>query len=225
MQSIDRGCSLNNQGVDLLVADDSAGAMASLKMALHILKEAFEDDTAEANTTSCDRLDQASQEAVLPISESPLTVPGLQGMPCYVYDHGMMIARTTNAQTSDEMHSLYSATVLFNMALACHHEGRLGRNLSLKRASLFYHMTVKIINEHIAPDNISATILTLLALNNKAQIHYDQCEYIQCVDCLKEVPIIMGSGEAFHSTLSEKDIEGLLLNVMLLNPPTAAKAA
>jgi hypothetical protein len=62
-------------------------------------------------------------------------------------------------------------------------------------------------------------------LNNKAQIHYDQCEYIQCVDCLQEVPMIMGSVEGVHSTLSQKDIQGLLLNVMLLNTPTAAQAA
>jgi hypothetical protein len=223
MNSIDRACCLNNQGVDLLVTGDSSGAMDSLKMATDILKEAFNDETI---MTSCDRRDHASQEAkALPICESPLTVPGLQGMPYYVYDHGMMISRTSNEETSEEMLSLYSAVVLFNMALACHYEGRLGRDLSLKRASMVYNMTLKILNGNVAPDDTSATILTLLALNNKAQIHYDQCEYIQCVDCLEEVPIIMGSGEAVHSTLSQKDIQGLLLNVVLMGAPTTAQAA
>jgi hypothetical protein len=224
MYSIDRACSLNNQGVNLLVAGDSVGAMDSLKIALDILKEAFKD---EINTTSCDGLNQASQEAgALPICESPLTVPGLQGMPCYVYDHGTMISRTTNEETSDEMLSLYSAVVLFNMALTCHHEGRLlGRDLALERASLFYDMTVEIVNGNIVPGNISAAILTLLALNNKAQIHYDHCEYIQCVDCLEEVLGIMGSVKAVYSTLIQKNIEGLLLNVVLMGAPTTAQAA
>jgi hypothetical protein len=137
MYSIKR---LNNQGVDLLVTGDSSGAMTSFKMAMDILKEAMINET---NTTSCDGgLNQPSEEAALAICESPLTIPGLHGMPCYVYDHGIMIARTTNEETSDEMLSLYSAIVLFNMALTCHQEGRVGRKPSLKRASLFYKVTL-----------------------------------------------------------------------------------
>jgi hypothetical protein len=220
--SIMQACSLNNQGVDLLVSGDSSGAMSSLKMAMNILKEAVYGGAKEA--PSFDGLNQAIEEAALPIAESFLTVPGLQGMPCYVYDHGIMIARPTDEE-SDEMLSLYSAIVLFNMALTSHHEGRLGRETSLKRASLLYGMTVQILSGNIVPDNVSANILTLLALNNKAQIHYDQCEYLQCVDCLKELPRILGSVQAIHSTLSKEDIQGLLLNVMLLNCPTAAQAA
>jgi hypothetical protein len=218
--SIKHACSLNNQGVDLLVSGDSSGAMSSLKMAMDILKEAVN----EANATSFDGLNQVNAEAALPICESRLTVPGLQGVPCYVYNHGIMIDRTTD-EASGEMLSLYSAIVLFNMALTCHHEGRLGRETSLKRASLFYSMTVQILNGNIVPGDVSANILTLLALNNKAQIHYDQCEYMQCDDCLKELPRILGSVQAIHSTLSQEDIKGLLLNVMLMNTPTAAQAA
>jgi hypothetical protein len=218
--SIKTACSLNNQGVDLLASGDSSGAMSRLKDGLDILKEALN----EVKATSFDGLDHVNAEAVLPISESPSTVPGLQGVPCYVYNHGIIITRTTDEE-SEEMLSLYSAIVLFNMALTCHHEGRLGRETSLKKASRFYIMTVQILNGNIMPGDISATILTLLALNNKAQIHYDQCEYIQCDDCLKELPRILGTVEAIHSTLSQEDIKGLLLNVMLMHTPTAAQAA
>jgi hypothetical protein len=219
--SIKHACSLNNQGVDLLVSGDSSEAMSSFKMAMDILKEADN----EANVTSFDGLNQVNtDEAALPICESRLTVPGLQGVPCYVYNHGIMIARTTDEE-SEEMITLYSAIVLFNLALTCHHEGRLGLETSLKKASLFYSMTVQILNGNIVPDDVSATILTLLALNNKAQIHYDQCEYIQCGECLKELPRILGSVQTIHSTLSQEDIMGLLLNVMLMNTPTAAQAA
>lgn len=217
--SIKRACSLNSQGVDLLVSGDSSGAMSFFKMAMDILKEAVN----EAEATSFDGLHINSYEE-LAIYESLLTVPGLQGVPCYVYSHGIMIAQTIEEE-SGEMLSLYSAIVLFNMALTCHHEGRLGRETSLKRASLFYRMSLQILNRNVVPGDISATILTLLALNNKAQIHYDQCEYNQCADCLKVLPSILGSVQAIHSNLSQDDIKGLLLNVMLLNTPTAAQAA
>jgi hypothetical protein len=220
--SIKHACSLNNQGVDLLISGDSLGAMSSFKMAVDILKEAANEDANAV--TSFDGLNQVNAEAALPICESRLTVPGLQGVPCYVYNHGIMIVPTADEE-SQKMLSLYSAIVLFNMALACHHDGRLGHETSLKRASRLYSMTVQILNGNIVPGGVSATILTLLALNNKAQIHYDQCEHIQCVDCLKEVPRILGSVQAIHSALSQEDIMGLQLNVMLMNTPTAAKAA
>jgi hypothetical protein len=75
------------------------------------------------------------------------------------------------------------------------------------------------------PEDASTTILTLLALNNKAQIHYDQCEYAQSIDCMQNVSKIMGSGRGLTSTLRHKDIWGLLFNVMLLSTPVAAHAA
>ena len=219
--SIKHACSLNNQGVDLLVSGDFSGAMISFKMAVDILKEDGVDEDAN-HTTSFDGLNpQVNAEAALPIYESRLTVPGLHGVPYYVYNQGIMITQTTD----EESQELTSAIVLFNMALTCHHEGRLGLETSLKNASLFYSMTVQILNGSLVPGNVPAATLTLLALNNKAQIHYDQCEYIQCDDCLKELPRILGSVQDIHSTLSQEDMEGLLLNVMFMKMPTGAQAA
>jgi hypothetical protein len=42
---------------------------------------------------------------------------------------------------------------------------------------------------------------------------------------MKTIPKIMGSVQDLHSTLVHEDIEGILLNVVLLNAPTAAQAA
>jgi hypothetical protein len=75
------------------------------------------------------------------------------------------------------------------------------------------------------PEDTSTSVLTLLALNNKAQIHYDQCEYIQSGHCMKTISDIMGRIRGLHSTLNHEDFEGLLFNMMLLSTPTAAQAA
>jgi hypothetical protein len=68
-------------------------------------------------------------------------------------------------------------------------------------------------------------ILTLLALNNKTTIHYDQCDYVQSVDCMGQISKIMGIANRLNSVLNYKDVEGHMRNGMLLSTPTTAQAA
>jgi hypothetical protein len=223
MNSIEYICSLNDQGVGLLVAGDSVSALESLQSAQKLLKEAL----FELETTSCSgMMTLSNEEETLPFFESPAALPGLGDTEFYLYDHGIhMITNTTNGE-SEEMLSLYSVIVLFNLALVFHHDGRLGREQSLKTAALLYGMVVQLLARSTMPDDISATILTLLALNNKAQIHYDQCEYIQSIDCMIIVAdIILDSAQGLRSALNPKDVEGLMMNIILMNVPAAAPAA
>jgi hypothetical protein len=221
MSSIKYACSLNNQGVELLVSGDFSRATRFLTKALSIVKQAVK----EAGTTSCTDMHLSSEEAELPFCQSAVAIPGLRDTHFYVYDYGIMLVDTTKRENGD-MLPLYSAAILFNLALACHHEARLhGQARAFKKASLFYNVTVGILNASSMPDDMSVTLLTLLALNNKSQIHNDQCEHIQSVECLKSVSRIMGSVEDLYSTLNEEDIKGLMLNTMLLSVPTAAQAA
>jgi hypothetical protein len=218
MNSIKYACRLNNQGVDLLVSGDSSSAVRSFKGAMRIFKKAVN------GTTSCTGgMDLLSEDAELPFCESAFAVPGLHDVHFYTYDHGIML--TTNEE-SDEMLPIYSAIVLFNLALASHHQGRLlGHEKSLKNASLLYSVAAKILSGSSMTKNVSTTIMILLALNNQSQIHDDQCEHIQSVDCLKAVSKIMESVEVLHFILSQEHLKGLLLNTMLLIVPTAAHAA
>jgi hypothetical protein len=220
MNSIKYACSLNNQGVDLLLSGESSRAMKAFQSTLCLLKAAH-----EAATTSCIEMIISCDDVPLPFCESTSTIPALQGLSCYVYDHSIMISDNINADT-DETLSLYIAIVLFNSALASHSEGTaLGRDKSLMKASVLYSLVVKFLTSRTMLDDTSSTILTLLALNNKAQIHYDQCEYGHSVDCMNQISKIMGSVCGLHSALSPEDINGLMLNVMLLIIPTAAQAA
>jgi tetratricopeptide (TPR) repeat protein len=217
MNSIKYAYDLNNQGVDLLVSGDYSKAMKAFQSALSLLKAAHE---AETTSISCD-----DASASRPFYESTSTVPALQGLPCYVYDHGIMISDNANADTGETL-SLYIAIVLFNSALAYHSEGTaLGREKSRMKACMLYGLVVKFLTRWTMLEEMSTTIMTLLALNNKAQIHYDQCEYVHSADCIKQISIIMGSVRGLHSALNHEDINGLVLNAMLLSKPTAAHAA
>jgi hypothetical protein len=228
MNSIKYACSLNNQGVDLLVSGESSRAIKVLQSALILLKKVVHEPeiTSCAETMSCTEMKISCDDASsLPFCESISTVSHLQGLHCYVYDHGIMISNNLNGDTEETI-SLYIAITVFNLALASHSEGTaLGQEKSLKKASVLYGLVVELLTRCTMPEDASTTILTLLALNNQAQIHYEQCEYIQSVDCMEYIKKIMGGCRGLHSALNHEDVEGLLLNVMLLSTPSAAKAA
>jgi hypothetical protein len=134
-----------------------------------------------------------------------------------------MISDNVNGETQVKV-SVYIAIVLFNLALASHCEGTaLGRDKLLKTASVIYSLVVELLTT--MPEDACTTILTLLTLNNKAQIHYDQCEYAQSVGCMKCISTIMGGCRGLHSALNDEALEGLQLNTMLLSTPSAAQAA
>jgi hypothetical protein len=226
MNSIKYACSLNNQGVELLVSGESARALTTFQSALVILFKKAAVNENEATTPSTDIMDvSCCDDASLPFCGSTSTVPGLQDKHCYVYDHGIIITETANGE-SDEMLSLYTAIVFFNWAIASHCQGSaLGLDTLLNKASRLYSMSVKLLTRCAMPKDVSTTILTLLAKNNQAQIHYYQCEYVQSVDCMNNVLKIMGSVKGLDSSLGYEDVEGLMLNVMLLSIPAAAPAA
>jgi hypothetical protein len=222
MSLIQYACSLNNQGVNLLVAGESSRAVIAFRSALDLLKTALHE--AEKNT--CTVMDQAGDDVSLPFCESILSVSGFQGLHGYVYDHGIIITTNGSNDASEATITLFIAVVLFNLALTSHRQGTvLGRANVLTKASVLYSLVVQLLATCTMPEDAATTILTLLALNNKAQIHYDQCEYVESVDCMKRVSHIISSGCGFHSALSHEALEGLLLNVMLMRTPSAAQAA
>jgi hypothetical protein len=181
----------------------------------------------EAETTSCTKMNTSGDDASLPLRESTSTVVlGLQGLQCYVYDHGILISDTVDSYT-DKTICVYSAIVIFNSALISHSEGTaLGREKSLMKAAMLYSTVVQLLATYTVTEDTPTTILTLLALNNTAQFHHGQCEYVQLVDCIVKLSKIMGSVRGLHSTFNLEEVEEILLNAMLLStPPTAAQAA
>jgi hypothetical protein len=223
MNSIKHACTLNNQGVNLLVSGECSKAVKAFQSAVGLLKVAAH----EAGENACIGVDQSwCDDVPLPYCESTLTVTGLQGLHCYVYDHGIIIPGNGSNEASEATISLYIAIVLFNLALASHCRGiALGRDALLKKASVLYSLVLELLNRLTMPEGTSTTILTLVALNNKAQIHYHWCEYVQSMNCIKDVSTIMGRIPGPHYALNPDDFQGLRLNVMLLNTPSGAQAA
>jgi hypothetical protein len=221
MNSINYACSLNNHGVNLILSGESSRATNVFQSALSLLTAPH-----EVETTSCTEMNVSCNDASLPFRVSTSTVSGLQSLHCYVYNHGLMISDSVNGDTTDEAVSHYIAIVLFNSALTSHSEGTaLGREKSLMKASELYSLVAQLLDEWTMPDDKFTSILTLLALNNKAQLHYDQCDFVQSIDCMQKIKKIMFSVSGLYAALNHKNLEQILLNVILIIAPTGAPAA
>lgn len=221
MNFIRHSCRRNNEGAILLLSGDCQGAMATFQDALSSIKQVVNDDEAVLQDTVKSTL---PKEACFAIRESTSKLPFLENGISYVYDRPLLLDLPTS-EDLDAVLALYSASILFNLALSCHMLGRLGKESAFKRATVLYRMSMQLLQNCSASASNTPALLSLFALNNRAQIHYECCDYNQSTFCLKEMSRIMANATYLYTVLPERDIEGLLLNVMLLERPSAAQAA
>lgn len=217
--SIKRAAQLNNHGVKLLADRNSQAAMAAFQNALAGIKEMVNEPS---NVMDQEKL-FCQGDGQRFISESPVILQALQTEQSFVYNRPLLIEEIIMIDDLDSTLALLSAAILFNLALCCHQIGRAGQEKALKRASVLYRMSLQLLQNCEA--NECTSVICLLALNNRAQIHYELCDYSQSGHCLKQVSKIMHDDIRLHETLNAADLEGLLLNVMLQDPPSAARAA
>jgi len=126
--------------------------------------------------------------------------------------------------------SQITAVLLFNLALINHLQGiRRGNSTPFLRAAaglydaaLFLLVSVASLHHKSWP-----LALQVLALNNGAQICYEQCDYGVSRQKLDLMTELMCQRELFclESLVSDQDFDGLLANTLMLNPPFAAHAA
>jgi hypothetical protein len=140
---------------------------------------------------------------------------------------------------------LYSALVIFNMALAHHRKGKMSkRRPLLEKAIRLYNMCRQLLETlenqgNQARDESRLALLEvqgmtalihLAALNNRTQIHLDLDDPMQAQQGLDQLTAHMfGShGGTIHQLLVQVEddtLRGLLLNLMLTKPCNVALAA
>lgn len=221
MTAVSQAIHLNREGVELLEMGSSTRAMACFQRALALMKAGIVDfDDAPMD---------ASEEVIVNLKPSSSCIAKLQTGCNYVFNRALMVVEDKHVLDNEKVLLINCAIILFNFALSCHQDGEYGNVKSLRKASQLYNMTLQVLIDADMQDNDpSCAVIALLALNNRAQIHYDMMDYQESRICVIEMSSIMTSIQ--HQldrcgALSDVDIEGLLLNMMLLEPPTAAQAA
>jgi hypothetical protein len=206
---------LNHEGICSLLQGDQTSSIQSMSEAIKFMKLAL---LSETNTNAC-----------RPMSVSPLCSSGCSSVEIppsskasdtIVFNQAIMIpTNETRIRNNSEMNICTSA-VIFNLALAYH---SLGDVKSMAKAETLYALVIKLFDSNPALCARTALIVKLAAINNLSQIRYSNGDYSSAREGASQVSGFIRQMEG--AMLDEPDVQRLLMQVLLLKPPTAAPAA
>jgi hypothetical protein len=233
--------SLNEKGVTSLASFAPSEALKSFQGALRALHE------LDLTTHTCSDCGSSAGDTIASSIIWPGTtrcrISDLHHDTFFVYDKALLVkpdfAAVVAATNAGRAHiRFYCAAICFNMGLAFHLKGKLTRRSakrSQRRAALCYAQSLQYIDSMSPTTCTSAdtTMMTLLALNNSCQIHYQLCQRteLQCgLERIRKLSLAMLQlpGVVAHCpSLSMKVLGGLFMNMLVsdLSGMQAASAA
>jgi hypothetical protein len=209
---------LNNQGVAALLEGNDKAAVAALTQSIKMMKQEMSsrpsNSDSKKSTTLSDDCEHSTAE-----------LPGFQGaQESYLFTEAIIIPETGNQSVVNTQ--IYSAVVVFNLALAVHREGKNGKiESSMAKAQKLYTLASKVLNKNQCMNRV-AVIVKLASINNLSQIRFDCGEYELARKGLHHLSAFMrASGNTNNAMLEEPGIQCLFMNVLLLKAPVIAPAA
>jgi hypothetical protein len=211
----------NNEGARLLESGDIVDAVNVFRQAVEALQNG-----ASASEIDCDQKQ--------PMGNNDSHPQPVQNGQLYVYYRPLWIP--SSIAINQATLSIVSTYILFNMALACHCFGlETGRQEPLDRAVELYQLVLRTSGSTLPATTshgiAASSLLQCLALNNLAHLHYEQCEYNICDQCMGSMESIIWQSNCLdHSAcdahhLSAYEVEEIMLNMVFVQPPMAAHAA
>lgn len=225
---------LNNNGVALAISGDASNSMASFHSALSLMRRKAVELFQASELDGSPRNNSSGLQSVLTQSHSP--VPDhrsyLELGPIYVYNFPFLVQPRIDRGPFDEMDfNLFSAAVLFNLALGFHIKGHDGQEQALHKAAELYQMCFQLLLEHI--ENLSdaiASFLGVVALNNKAHCHFELGDFKGMHICADNLVVLLAEtverGDENIVGIPNDVLDRLLLNSSILKEslPGAAPA-
>ena len=248
MCSFLRAAQLNAQGISALIQGNQASAINLITESVLFLKSALVEDMelgsdSEKDASRGDLRQYQSRTVLIPsgyIRESQDTMISAFDHVFQIQERSMMSNRAT-AESETELR-IYSSAILFNLAFAHHYDNSGNSYQQLiwhQKAEKLYEMVLTLLEEedYFYDDTIShlALMVKLACLNNLSYLCYARGDYSYS-PCqshhvfLNQVSMFLIDEEQMiqHNQASKEEIEVmqmLLTNVILLRPPTAARAA
>lgn len=113
--------------------------------------------------------------------------------------------------------------ILYNLALVYHLHGRVSDNDKLlAKAKGLYRQILRAVK-----NRRNEALLQCMVLNGLADLHHRMCEFDSSVLCFDIIMQVSSRTKCFHSTpmVTDEEVQAILLNQLLAQYPSAAKAA
>jgi hypothetical protein len=211
---------LNKQGVSWLVFGGFQEAVTFFKNALVTLK-----------TRSLLQIPELRSPRVSPHLCPMYTSIGvpIQEERFYIYNRALVFTPSETSAVSEIDYPLYSAIILFNIALAHHLQAQGGPgDRALRDAGYFYSMCLQILaSVETRCDKRIIAPVKLAALNNVAIIHYEHGDAVRAHSVLTETfalltPATVGLDD---ETFDQNDFDGITLNAVMMRWTFSAACA
>jgi hypothetical protein len=221
---------LNNEGIAFMAKEKDEEAIDCLLRSIKLMKKELimkastMDEVQDHNqSTSSDALvrDQGNDH-------STFTVPGMDDGQNCIFAEAITFPQEFEIVPDEQDIQVYSAAIIFNLALVFHAKGKRGgegNSSFLIRAEKLYVMVLKVITctVHARP-NRTSVLVKLGSINNLSQIRYERGEFDHSQEGRLYISNFLNTSGSDHF-INEPNIQGLLINVLLLKAPKVAPAA
>jgi tetratricopeptide (TPR) repeat protein len=205
---------LNNQGVVALIQGDDDFAIESMTKAIKLMKkELAKPATALTDFTSSEDGPELRTVEIPDMESSDENYE--------VFNQAIHVPCNSRDESDLDIH-VYSAAVIFNLALAHHRKGMNGNEVYRVKALRLYSMVLQIIDDSLISFQTAATV-KLATINNLAQIQVSRGNYEDAEEVLKHLYGVLHA--ATESVLASPQVQGLLMNVLMFRAPSVAAAA
>lgn len=214
--SFQQAARLNNEGVTALVEGNEHQAVDALMKTVRMMKQLLVTPETDIEALSDEKDDgDSSCHDDLNTVEVP---DASSGENCYFRQ--AILLPCDGEESSLDIY-VYSAAVIFNLALAHHVQARNGKSYTIKAEKL-YSTILKLLDDrvgHMQP----AIVLKLACINNMSYIRFENGNYDQVREGLSELSTLLKKTDKV--LFEGAKAQGLLMSVLLLKDPLVAPAA
>lgn len=227
MTALQQAAKLNKEGVYLLATGDCIGAIREFQRGAAVIEKhcVVLKDTSKQHIGASSFCYTTKAPRSRSIERSGAPLAGMQDELFFVFDRPLHLPYVDN----DSAVLIGRSVLLFNQGLACHSYGKRKASRGLiERASQFYSIAFRTLCHSQYEDGV-ACVIKCLALNNLAQLHFEEYNFKESQFYMQKMYRIVRTGcldESLASQyLSKQDTDELKLNLLCLKKPTIAKAA
>ena len=235
-QSLKEAIQFNNDGVKFALIDQDAQAISCLSQSLRVFKQliALEDEDDDGIITDL-------LEPSCALHSTMDELPQLRDSSFFLFNSLVCLDdRNISSLFSShpEDNHIYCAVIILNLAVLHHKTAITGathalRAEGLRKTESFYNMVTTILANNGDPTVFSqptATLVQMAALNNAAYIRAETGDFQSACECWRMLSWLVHQARRhhspdFHTLLNERDLEGMMLNMLMAKRQSVAPAA
>jgi hypothetical protein len=214
MSLFEQATQLNNEGVTALLKGESQAAIDAMSKSIRLM-------TQELSKPSEDRKSDCTTAASEQEEARSVEIPETDSFETIVFNQAIIIPSDGGEQSGIDVH-VYSAAVIFNLALVHHLQASKGDIACMAKAEKLYATVLKLVDDRACHMRV-AVLVKLASMNNLSQIRYAKGEYEHAREGLNQLSSFLRRTN--QALFEEPQVQGLLMNALLLKAPKVAPAA